>query len=40
MMEFTKEYWINCLNRSIRYGRTFIKMVIFAADLMGPPVVP
>lgn len=34
MMEFTKEYWINCLNRSIRYGRTFIKWIIFAL-IMG-----
>ncbi len=33
-MEFTKEYWINCLNRSLRYGRIFMKWIIFAL-IMG-----
>lgn len=29
-MEFTKEYWVNCLRRSVRYGLVFIKWLIFA----------
>lgn len=33
-MEFTKEYWLNCLNRCIRYGKTFIKW-LFCAVIMG-----
>lgn len=30
LVEFTKEYWINCLNRSIRYGVTFVKWILFS----------
>ncbi|MGN0395261.1 MAG: chloride channel protein [Coprococcus sp.] len=33
-MEFTKEYWINCFKRSLRYGRIFIKWILFAL-IMG-----
>lgn len=34
-MEFTKEYWMNCFNRSIRYGKIFIKWLICAAIMGG-----
>lgn len=34
VMEFTKEYWINCLKRAFRYGKTFIKWIIWAV-IMG-----
>lgn len=33
-MEFTKEYWMNCFSRCIRYSKTFIKWVIFSL-IMG-----
>lgn len=33
-MKFTKEYWINCANRSLRYAKTFIKWLIWAV-IMG-----
>lgn len=33
-VEFTKEYWINCFNRCVRYGATFIKWILFSL-IMG-----
>lgn len=33
-MEFTKEYWINCFNRCVRYASTFVKWIIFSL-IMG-----
>lgn len=29
-MEFTKEYWINCFSRCVRYATTFVKWIIFS----------
>ena len=33
-MEFTKDYWINCFSRCVRYARTFLKWIIFSL-IMG-----
>lgn len=34
VLEFTKEYWINCFNRCVRYAATFFKWIIFSL-IMG-----
>lgn len=33
-MEFTKEYWINCFSRCVRYATTFFKWIVFSL-IMG-----
>lgn len=33
-MEFTKEYWVNCFSRCVRYATTFFKWIVFSL-IMG-----